>query len=272
MRKLVVAGLDARDMHLAVLARQQGFQVWTWGMAVDGLPDVGEHGFPVGASLVGPVTGIDPQGAMVTRQLVEAVIDDAVLTTMDEAGFLAAGVVGESVRVKAAARGMRVVEYRDSEYFAWQNAVLTVEGALQPAISASGYGLFNRPIGVIGYGRVGRLLCQRLQCFGAILTVFDGDRRHRAQSMAQGFTTYSLFPPEFDHLDLLFNTIPFPVITPAWERLLTDTVVFELASHPGGVAPEVDRTRLSLRSLPGLPGLVAPRRAAEIIWETITGG
>ena len=161
MRKLVVVGCDPRDRYVAKIAERQGWKVWPAGEILDPGATVIGPSFPEGASLLGPVTGINGDGGITTEQG-EIRLDHAVFQKM-AGGFCAAGIVAPPIRRLAEDRGIHVVSYRESEFFAWQNAVLTAEGAIQATIGSSGYGLYRRPVGVLGYGRVGRALSQRLR-------------------------------------------------------------------------------------------------------------
>ena len=269
MRKLVVVGSDERDRYVGEIAQRLGWEVSVWAMRKDTFADVTPASFPEGASLLGPISGVDADGYInAERGLVR--IDRTILQKM-AGGFLAAGIIAPPIRRLAEDLRVRVISYRECETFAWQNAVLTAEGAIQAAIGRSGYGLYRRPVGVLGYGRVGRALSRRLKSLGADVRVFDREPAHRSEARSEGITAYPIEPTSIGTIDLLFNTIPYPVITREWECLLMDVPIFELASAPGGVAPEVDRANLSLSLLPGIPGKIAPKRAAEIIWETVMG-
>lgn len=267
MRRLVIVGSDSRDQQVAKIAEREGWTVQFASAVVTQGPGDLASSFPEGASLLGPVMGIDDDGRIQTEHGVLR-LDDEVLEKMI-GGVCAAGIVAPSVRRRAEGLGIRVVSYRESEAFSWQNAVLTAEGAIQATIGASGYGVYRRPIGILGYGRVGQALARRLSLLGAKVRVFDEELSHRAQAESEGISAYPIAPEAVGRIDLLFNTIPHPVITQEWERPLQDVLIFELASAPGGMAAEVDRAKLALAVLSGLPGKIAPMRAAEIIWETV---
>lgn len=265
---VVVGGGDARDASLVDHARRQGWTVGTWGFRVPGATAVSAEDVPCGASLIGPLTGIDGEGwAAVQDGRIR--IPPSLFTRMGPKSRLAAGVVGERFRRLAEAEGIAVISYRTSEFFLWHNAALTAEAALAEAIGATGFGLMGRPMAVLGYGRVGEHLALRLHRLGSRVLVLEADPTRRARAKSHLGVAAPLTPMAMGAVDIVFNTIPHPVITPDWERVLADAIVFELASPPGGVAPEVDLAAIKVRPLPGLPGKAAPKRAAEIIWETI---
>ena len=73
-------------------------------------------------------------------------------------------------------------------------------------------------------------------------------------------------------MELIFNTVPAPVLTnDAMRALLPPCIVIDLASLPGGVAPDAEPAAgcRVLHAL-SLPGKVAPRSAAEAIYMTVT--
>jgi dipicolinate synthase subunit A len=270
MRKLVVVGADDRDRCLIDFARRSGWEVSTWGLSDAGTHELEADGrdYPRSAWLIAPVSGIDDRGRIAAEHgMIE--LGETVLQAIAPDGQVAAGQVAETFRRRAETLGIRVVSYRQSESFAWQNAVLTAEGAIQAAIGATGYGLSGRPMAVLGYGRVGRSLAIRLQRLGSRVRILDENPASRGEALSLNMEVSAISADAVDGVDIVFNTIPHPVITREWESMLMDRFVFELASAPGGAAPEGDRTKLALRILPGIPGKIAPRRAAEIIWQTI---
>lgn len=271
MTNVVVAGGDPRDRWLCHTLVEQGFNVQTWGMSVEGFsqfdpdhPDVSPN------LLIGPMTGIDETGSMdVAEGSVR--VTDAMLVRMGDEGVIAAGLVSPVIQHRAHVLGIRTIEYRKESSFMWLNAVPTAEGAVKDAIGRSGRTLYDRPLAILGFGRVGSVLALRLQAYGARITVYDRSLEKRAMARAYGFRALPLseLPP---HVDGIFNTIPAPVLDERWVSHTHPAWIIDLASIPGGLTPSVreavalsDRYQWTL----GIPGKIAPIRAAEIIWETL---
>lgn len=72
--------------------------------------------------------------------------------------------------------------------------------------------------------------------------------------------------------EIIFNTVPAPLLTGEILRALTPScIVIDLASMPGGVAPDaVPPTGCRVIHALSLPGKVAPRTAAAAIYATVT--
>lgn len=271
-KSFVVAGGGAREQCLAQLLHQRHYPVWTWGWSLPQIPGWRlTDPFPAGLWMIGPMEGVDADGRFPSEDH-SLVVDDALLERLARAGGgLAAGRLAPEMKQKADAAGVPTVAYREREEFVWLNAVPTAEGAIRALIDLDGYGLDGRRVSVLGFGHVGSVLALKLQAAGGRVWVMDGFRARRAQASAYGLEVRDLRPDSLDGVDLAINTIPVPVVTSAWLPHLTGKPWLELASPPGGLEPEL-RRRLEVVDLPGLPGKVLPRRAAEIILQSVLSG
>ena len=81
------------------------------------------------------------------------------------------GAPSEAVREKAAERKIRLVDYFADDALAALNAIPTCEGAIGILLSRRERVLWNSRVLVVGFGRIGKLLAQRLAGFGALVTV-----------------------------------------------------------------------------------------------------
>ena len=267
--QVVVAGGDARDVWLCRFLEDQGFDVKSLGFHVDQVEPF--HAGETPQIFIGPMTGIRADGSMTT-------IDGQVMLTLDilramgEGAVLAAGLIAPPIKALAQSLGLRTIEYRNQTTFMWLNAVPTAEGAIKAAIGRSGFTLYHRPIAILGFGRVGSILALRLQAYGAVPEIFDRSVEKRAMASAMGFPVHPLDPKWCPPVDGTFNTIPAPVFTSEWAEATEPAWIIDLASLPGGLHPEIAHNRSVLsryESYLGVPGHIAPRRAAEIIWETL---
>ncbi len=268
---VVVAGGDPRDRWLCLLLHDRGYHLRTWGMAIKGLPAYQPDQDPAPNILIGPMTGIGGDGRMqVAHGIVTLPV--TVMENMGAGAVIAAGLIASPTLDYAQAAGIRTVQYRKESSFMWLNAVPTAEGAIQAAIGLSGRTLYDRPLAVIGFGRVGSVLGLRLQAYGAHVTVYDRSLEKRAMARAYGFPAFPLatLPREIDGI---FNTVPAPILDEHWITDTGNAWIIDLASNPGGLTPAMrEHPALSGRYqwVLGLPGQIAPARAAEIIWETLS--
>ena len=148
--------------------------------------------------------------------------------------------------------------YRD-EIYVIENAALTAEGALELLMRRSNRGLAGMEVLVAGFGRIGSFLAGMLSGLGARVTVAARSQRARAAARARGCKAVDItqIPPVFD---AVVNTIPAPVLSGDYGGALC----IDLASAPGGWATDAPVLRA-----PGLPGLYAPKAAADVMAEAV---
>ena len=153
------------------------------------------------------------------------------------------------------------------------NAIPTAEGAIKIAIEETDITLHGSRVMVIGYGRIGKVLCRMLAGMGANVTavVDTGEARANVVSAGHESVYYTDIDDYLSKNDIIFNTVPKILLN---ERNLifvkTSALIIDLASPPGGVELEASH-RLGLKTLfaSSLPGKVAPVTAAEYILATI---
>lgn len=167
---------------------------------------------------------------------------------------------------------------REYDYFAReeltvQNALITAEGAIAEAISNTNKTLLGSNVLITGFGRISKFICARLAPFGCNITATSRRAETEAWIKSYGYNCIDNTEIEryADLFDIIFNTIPSPVITEQIiKKLKPECTIFELASAPYGVdfnAAQDAKIKTILAS--GLPAKTAPKSAAEIIYNTI---
>lgn len=164
------------------------------------------------------------------------------------------------------------VDYNTLDSYALLNAVPTAEGAIKIAIENTDYTLWKSKILVIGYGRVGKILADRLKNLGAFVTVSARKPRDLATLQALGFkyiNTESLNKDYLDY-DIIFNTVDAEVLNNNALKNCPCNLIIDLSSK-GGFDKEYAKS-LGINAIkpPGLPGIIAPKTAGEILAKTVT--
>lgn len=196
-----------------------------------------------------------------------------VLAPLSPGQMLCGGRVDPVTAALAAERGLTIRDYFAREELAVANAVPTAEGAVQIAMEQLPITIHGARVLVVGFGRVGRALAQRLAALGAKVTV--AARRYESLAWAQasgyGAEQTGQLAGWLCGYDLVVNTVPTLVLGEAeLADLKPDCLVLDLASKPGGVdleaAGRLGRTVIWALSL---PGKVAPVTAGSAIKNTI---
>ncbi len=157
--------------------------------------------------------------------------------------------------------------------FAILNAIPTVEGAIQRAMEKTAHTLSGSSALVIGYGRIGKLLAQRLTAMGVVVTVSARKAEDFAWIRAFGLRALNTLQLQgkLSGFDLIFNTVPH--LTLPYMRLVEvklDCLILDLASPPGGVDfKAAEKIGIQVDWVLSLPGKVAPESAALYMRDTL---
>ncbi len=170
-------------------------------------------------------------------------------------------------------KGIRCVDYLEQEGTASRNAIATAEGAIAEALKAACVSVHGSASLVVGYGRCGEILAEKLSALKAHVTVLDRKEEKRARAKAYGCRAIG-FEEAGDTMggyDFIFNTVPALVLD---RKLLSgvkrDVTIIDIASKPGGVDFEYCRNHsIDANLCLGLPGKYAPKSSAKILLEVI---
>ena len=286
MHRLAVLGGDERQISMARTLAAHRYEVRVWGLGRcehrlgDAIPyadwqtaiqSADAVVLPLPASADGVRIHCPLQGSDVFLRL--STLLDAITGRL-----LLGGRISEAVHSLAEKKQVRVIDYYESEALQLKNALPTAEGAISIAMRELPVTIGGICAGVVGYGRIGTLLAQRLQALGAKVTVYARRREPLVLAELQGHRTGRLCcntpesRPLFSEHRVIFNTVPHRIFTEELLRTLPkDCVLIDLASPPGGIDHNAAR-ELGLCSVWGtaLPGKCAPESAGMILAETVT--
>ncbi len=217
-----------------------------------------------GVHLSTPLTG-DENGAGIPL--------DAIFHKLKHGVLLLGGRIPTEYRHLAAELMINTCDYYDSEELQIKNSVPTAEGAISACINSLPITVHGMRAAVVGYGRVGRTLAQKLVGLGADVYAVARSARDLSWAKCDGCTPvtldeYRAFPVT---CDAVFNTVPFRIFDSALLSVLSSgTVIFELASGDVGVDTEAaEHLGVRVIPLPALPGKTSPFTSGEIICSVI---
>ena len=188
--------------------------------------------------------------------------------------YVFGGVIPPVLTEGLEALGYRVTDLCREERFNLLNAVPTAEGALAEAMSHLDITLYGAETAVLGYGRIGKILCRSLHALGASVTAVARSESDLTYAELNGYRalTYPELPAVASRLDVIFNTVPHPVLTePILSQLSKQAIVIDLASLPYGVdADAALRHGVCVIHALSLPGKVAPLTAGRIVARCVS--
>lgn len=180
---------------------------------------------------------------------------------------------GMAHMIEAGCEPARCANLLERHDFLYKNAMLTVEGALRMAADETGRAFWRSNCLVVGYGRIGKMLCAVLTLLGA--RVWASARRPEDLEAIAAASCQAVPTSQISRVaaiqDFVFNTVPAPVMDMKFIRRLTqDAFVLDLASAPYGADQgAMDEAGIRYRRAPGIPGTFYAQQAGEIILEEL---
>ena len=276
MYHILVAGGDKRNIYLADILSSDGFRVSVCGFGeeinfADGVRPA--HNIKKTASecdvIILPLP-LSFDGITLNAPFGnECVYIEDILSSANKSCIIAGGRVSKDLME----RYPRIIDYSKRDDFSFLNAVPTAEGAIEAAMKESPKTLAESDCMVTGFGKCSRALSLRLKALGCRVDIFARSSKDIAHAECLGFNGFYLSGLEdlIGNYDMIFNTVPFGIFGKnAMERMKENVVFIDIASAPGGIAEDADKSKLSYHFLPGLPGKYSPYTAAEIIKKVIS--
>lgn len=160
--------------------------------------------------------------------------------------------------------GSHTVDLLKDERYLAENAAITAHCALMLAAPLLHKTLEQAPTLIIGWGRIGKCLGQKLKAIGNDVIIATRNRSHQAALHSLGYRSIDSteIPSVLPEMQLIFNTVPAPVMSSKDTHRCNGCILMDLASQRGIEGDNVIWAR-------GLPGLHAPESSGKLIAETI---
>lgn len=268
---ITVLGGDLRQKYLALQLASDGFAVETCRV-----PELADSASGLRAAVQNAAVLALPMPALTREGWIRAEGKPIALIPVLESlkpGVMIFGGALDAAEEAFAQYDVTICDYTASAALAAANAVPTAEGAIQLAMERLPVTLHESRCLVIGYGRIGAVLSERLLALHAHVTVAARRAESRALAAAHGCRTdrTGLYLDGLQQYDCVFNTVPAPVLNAVHLRALRpDCLIVDLASAPGGLSTDIAPfSEPVYLAAPGLPGKVAPKTAAKLLYEHI---
>lgn len=281
--KIGLVGGDRRQSAAAAFLALRGYECAVYGLEPDNKyasEDISGGGITRAATLHGAISG----SVMVVLPLpatndgirinclsgCDIKIDD-VFSLLSPSQIVAGGRLNENIRALAKTAGVRLYDYYEREELAVSNAIPTAEGAIAIAMNELPITLHGSRALIYGYGRIGKVLAKTLKALEVDVTVAARKSEDFAWIKTNGYHIQNIYEPPVCKPDVVFNTVPAPVIDrSALSALPSGTLLIELASKPGGIDMKAAE-ELGYRVVwaLSLPGRVAPVTSGNIIADCL---
>ncbi|PKM62517.1 MAG: dihydrofolate reductase [Firmicutes bacterium HGW-Firmicutes-21] len=270
--KVAVIGGDLRQLVVAKLFAENGIETAVFGFDLytgDFLP-VTKCRTPADA-LWGASAVILPLPCSVDKESINAPLHDGKIMLDD----LLNKVTDEQIVCGGmlSANRPNIHDYYEREELKILNAIPTAEGAIALALDELPITLHDAKAVVLGYGRIGKALAERLKGLGCVVTVVSKKESDLAlcESSSHRAVQIRHLSDEVSKADVIFNTIPAMILNdPILGYIDKNTLIIDLAGRPGGVDFDAAKRRgIEVIWALSLPGKVAPVTAGRIIYKTV---
>lgn len=268
---MALLGGDQRELTLLPSLRAAGYKVQTFGLpqAAEDCPSVAQA--VRGAQLlILPLPGVRPDGCLHAPFLEQPYKLEAKDLTACPAGTpVMVGVALPILQDLCRQLELPLYEIVELDAVAVPNAVPTAEGAIQLTMQELPLTIDGLRAMVLGFGRVGEALSQRLRALGAEVWVANRGDARRQRAARQGFAlcSWENLAVGLTRCDVVYNTVPARVLpSELLDAMPAGALIVDLASGAGGV-DFAAAERLGVKALHALslPGKVAPVSAGRLL-------
>ena len=282
MQKNIISiiGGDMRQIYLANLLFDKVKEVRVFGVNSVKL-DAGINRYDnildaIGGAhiIIGPIPFSTNNTTVKSNLYNKDIYIEELFMAMNSSQTLISSNFSENVKKIANEYKINIIDLNEFNEFAILNSIATAEGAICDAIENSEINLHSSKALVLGFGRCGKILANKLKGMELKLSVAARKKEDLAFIEAYGYEPLELKQMDavIDEFDFIFNTIPKLVIDESLlYKLKKDCTIVDIASAPGGVDFETAE-KLGLKAILslGIPGKVAPKTSAEIIYKIIS--
>lgn len=222
-----------------------------------------------------PIPGTNPEGIIETVFSNEEVkLTDALLTSTPPHCVIYSGITNSYLDKIVESTQRKLVLLFERDDVAIYNSIPTVEGTIMMAIQHTDTTIHGSSIAVLGLGRVGMSVARTFAALGAQVKVGARKTADLARITEMGLTPFTLenIHEEIKEVDICINTVPHLIVTSkVIANMPAHTLIIDLASKPGGTDFRYAEKR-GIKALlaPGLPGIVAPKTAGQIIANVLS--
>jgi len=265
-----VVGGDLRQITVAKLLKEEGY-----GVDITAL-DEGDFDIQKvkGAKIIILPVPVTCDGETLNTPIYkEKVLISDIFNCISRSSFVLGGKIPENLKKELEEKNIKYKDYLEREELAIKNAIPTAEGAIEIAISEMPITLFESNVLVVGFGRIGKVLSEKLKLLGANVTVSArkcADFAWIEEKGLKSIHTDKLYD-KVETFDLIVNTVPSRVFDEmTLNKVNKNALLLDLSSKPGGVdfesAKKLGKNVIWALSL---PGKTAPITSGKIIKETI---
>lgn len=166
-----------------------------------------------------------------------------------------------------------VINILDRDDFAILNSIATAEGTIEAIVNNTNKTIHKSNILILGFGRVGKVVANRLKGLGANIYCTARKSSDFAWMEALGYNKieYSQLKENIYIFDVIINTVPSNILNEDEIKVIDkDCFILDISSMPGGISSDIcNKYNIKNMLYLGIPGKVAPVTSGEMIVKTV---
>lgn len=274
---VMILGGDLRQYYMAKLLEKESFAIFCFGKVFDQIgkcqtvDQVWEIMKNPNTIIVLPVP-VSVDGIYV-KGTEEQILLEEVASHIAINQRIYGGNIPDVIRKQVQIKQGKLMDFMELDQIAVKNAVATAEGTIAEAMQLGTETIQGSESLVIGFGRCGEILADKLSALKANVTVMARSERAKVKAETHGYHVYGM---EFKNYPLIqfqyiYNTVPAKILDDTFLKSCNDSVtIIDIASSPGGVDYlYATKHQINAKICLGLPGKYAPKTAGEILAEEI---
>lgn len=267
---IAVVGGDKRTAYMIPFFREKGYRVIGYKVCrnndmeikADGYADSLKQAVESASVVVGGIP-IEKKGILSLRELSRHI---------RKHHKIFGGVIPDAFRQECSERGIDCYDFMKDESIAIFNAVATAEGAILEAMLHKQTNIHHSRTLVLGYGRCGKVLCDKLKGLSAMVSVCGNNVTELAMAEALGIEVLPLkkLGEKIGEFEYIYNTIPAIVLgEEILEKVDDDALIIDIASGRGGLDYKEAEEKVNALHCLGLPGKYAAKVSAQKLSEYV---
>lgn len=269
----LILGGDNRSLYLGEYLENQGFKVCYYAFNHTECYNSLEEAMNSSDVIVLPLPFTKDRLTLNAPLFDDKVVISDIVALLSNKKMVFGGQLPKSFCEELESRDCPYCDYFLLDELAIYNAVPTAEGVVQVLIEELPITIHGMKCGILGYGRVGKVLANTLSSLGAKVTVFARKQSAFAEIYASSmeYKHFDVLSTENNDFDVVINTVPVKVLGDAQlSKLNPDCILVEVASAPFGIDFQSAKEKaFKVIKAGSLPGKVAPKTAGEIIGRSI---
>ena len=269
----LILGGDNRSLYLGEYLENQGFKVCYYAFNHTECYNSLEEAMNSSDVIVLPLPFTKDRLTLNTPLFDDKVVISDIVALLSNKKMVFGGQLPKSFCEELESRDCSYCDYFLLDELAIYNAVPTAEGVVQVLIEELPITIHGMKCGILGFGRVGKVLANTLSSLGAKVTVFARKQSAFAEIYASSmeYKHFDVLSTESNDFDVVINTVPVKVLGDAQlSKLNSDCILVEVASAPFGIDFQSAKEKaFKVIKAGSLPGKVAPKTAGEIIGRSI---